>query len=645
MRGIIVRRQGLHRTNGSAGVAFLTVLVVLTACMTLVPACRASAATTYTWVQGYDAGGETVPGADHVSWGNPANWSPQGVPGAGDTVVLANAPAYHGNVQSSTVLTVPSGTTSAGLVMSAGRAGSVHLAGAPLTITGRFTWTGGELDIPVTLGVSATGAIGAGALKILRHRLSVRGSLLLDDLGADPDRGLDLYPDYGGEDDGITIAPGGTLSAVGTNLLSGTGCCTDPARIRSDGTIHIQSGTTTLRAVELDLHGAARVDKGALLHHTVGFARLGAGVRYSGGGTLDFTETAAVSSHPDRDPVPGGILMGGVGQLTDQTRIHLGVAAKLTGVGGFAGAGVVDVSAAANTGQQSAHVYADLTIGAATRLRLGGAVPSSLETWSPTLPGYRGVLRIGGAADLAAGTSFVTQGGTVTQVAQGGTLRLESGSTWGGGDCCLNPARLDVGAGGTLTIGSGVQPRLVRVDLRTAGEIVLPVGRQLLTEGYPVRLGGTLRLSGRMKPSQRRTVVTAQKVTGRFACVRPTGQVAIYTATAMKVSGVLGRYVGCGVAAAGKKLAVKRVRKHRTATVKVTRGISKKAGKVLLAVTVTKVGRAARIKVGGAPAFRAARGRSTTRYVVAKRKKHKLVTVRNGGTKAVKIKIVLLGAA
>src|SRR5690606_29088627 len=141
----------------------------------------------------------------------------------------------------------------------------------------------------------------------------------------------------------------------------------------------------------------------------------------------------------------------------------------LTGVGGFDGPGTLDLSAAAGSGSQGAAIHGDLTTGAETRLLLGGEVPSRLEPWKADLPGYQGVLRVEGEAELAAGSTFVTQARTRTVIAHGGSLRLEPGSTWGNGDCCLAPARLT--NDGTLTVasGAGVDPKIVRVDLRTTG--------------------------------------------------------------------------------------------------------------------------------------------------------------------------------
>ncbi|WP_110206940.1 hypothetical protein [Nocardioides daejeonensis] len=618
-------------------------LTVSAASATIVPTSSATAATTYIWNQGWDDAGNSIPGSDHRSWDNAKNWSPQGVPGPGDSVVLEQAP-----FQGATTLTVPEGMVLDSFVVRGSTTGNVYLQGAPLRVTGSFDWTGGQIGIPIE--VAGTGRLAAGQVKSLAYlagrvgMLKVTGSLLLDDIGTADDQRLTTTPDAQGDEDGIYVAPGGELRTEGTNLVAGTNCCVDPARVVIDGTLHVGTGTTTVRAAELGLHGTTRIVPDATLVSTVGPVRLGDGARYIGGGTLDFTATAAVVTNPAQERVPGGILMEGMGELADGTRIHLGPAAKLTGVGGFDGPGTLDVSAPAGSGSQGAVIHADLTTGAATRLRLGGGVPSRLEAWKADLPGYQGVLRVEGEAELAAGSAFVTQARTRTVIARGGSLRLEPRTTWGNGDCCLAPARLT--NDGTLTVaaGAGADPKVVRVDLRTTGVLSVAAGRQLRTEDQPVRLGGTLQVSGGGAPDKERAVVTGQKIIGSFACVRPSGQVATYTATRVSVTGVIGSLTGCPPRGKPVSLGTKKVAKKSSARFTATKGVSTKATKVLVAVTVVKAKGVVKIAVDGAPAFTVGKG-TTTRYVVAKRVKKKFVVVGNGGKKPITVKVTMLGAA
>lgn len=601
------------------------VVTVVAALAAVLPVQGASAETSYTWT-----------GSLSNKWDVAQNWSPQQVPGPDDVVRISSSIG-------TTTVEVP-GEVVVGDLSITETTYNLYLKGAGrLTTTGSFEWTGGDLALPIV--VAGSGRIGAGELKALtigsapasHGSLTVSGTLLLDDIGSDPSRGIDLYPDYDGDNDGIRIESGGTLRAGGVNTISGTGCCTDPAKVVNDGTIDVTGGRTTFRAVELTLRGTTRVAVGGTLATNTGSVRLGRAARYTGGGTVDLTETAAIDAHPNTAAVPGGVLMEGTGQLEESTRLHFGMGAKLTGVGGFSGRGTVELSASANPGHEAAHVYGDLAIGADTTLRLGGTEPSRLEVRDPGLAGYHGILRIAGTAQLAG--SFVTQAGTATVVT--GRLRLTPGSTWGEGDCCLQPATLTNSGTLEVTSGRGSAARITRVDLRNRGTLALAAGKRLVTVGRPVRLGGTLRTADR--PGPQRTVLTGQQIIGTFDCVQPAGQAVGYSATTVRTTGVLGKVSGCAGAAGGRRLIAKRVGRHKTLRIKATHGLAKKVKKVLIAVTVSKVRRSTRIKVGGAPAVKAAKGRTTTRYLVAKRKNGKFLTVRNAGRKPVRIIVTLLG--
>ncbi|HEX7738574.1 MAG TPA: hypothetical protein VF426_02870 [Marmoricola sp.] len=632
--------RSIRTAAGAAVGAVIAALVVV------LPAPLAHAATTYTWTQGYDGAGDPVPGADHVSWSDPDNWSPSGVPGAGDSVLLTSAHGYDGTHRTTT-LTVPAHTSLTDLTISEVPDATVYLQGEPLTVTGSFDWTGGRIHTPVT--IAGSGRVGPGTATYLGTSdavrygmLDVTGTLLLDGIGAGDGARLTVAPDPGGDLDGIRVAKGAVLRARGTNLVAGTGCCVDPANIVVGGRLDV-TGRTTFHDVELDLRGTTKVARGATLASTGGPARLGANARYAGGGTVDFTDTASIAAHPDKEPVPGGNLMRGTGLLSDQTRIHFGTGAILSGVGGFAGRGIVDVSSPANGANRSAAIVGDLTIGAGTSLRLGGKVPSRTSVFNETLRGYHPVLRIKGAAILGRGSRFTTGAGTLTTVMKGGRLDLAPGSVWGEGACCVAPARLTVAGGGTLALigGSGAMARVTRTDLRLQGTLSLAAGKRLVAQGHPARVGGTLKVIGRTAPGKNRSVLTAPKITGTFGCVQPSGQVAVSGPRAVTITGIQGKTAAC-VSATGKKLATKTLKPHKTVKITVVNGVAKAAKKVVLAVTVTKVRKAARIKVGGASAFRAPKGKVTTRYLVATRAKKKFVTVKNIGKSAVKVKVVLL---
>lgn len=446
----------------------------------LLPVAPASAATVYTWVAGWTSTGDPVPGADHKYWENPLNWQPQGIPGPADSVILTNAPATFG-VQSATELTVPaSGASVAALTIEEPGAGTVRLFGtSALTVTGTFAWTGGEVYAPLVISAGGTGRIGAGPLKPLHAKMTVNGQLTLDNIGTSVDTDLQLYPDYAGDNDGITVSRGGRLTAKGANLVNGTGCCTDPARIVNRGTFAVSSGRTTLTALQFEQYGTLAVARTARLTHTTGTARLGAGAKYTGGGTVEFKDTASIVASPKGAAVPGGILLRGTGSMASGTRLLFGAGAKVTGVGGFTGKGLIDFSATRNTGGQAATLYGDLSIGATTALRFGGAHPARMSVFNPKLAGYHGVLRIRGNATLVARATFVPAAGTTTTVVKGGQLTLQPGSTFGGGDCCIQQARLTIAQGATLRVPQGKQAAatLLRVKLVLKGTMKPAAGK------------------------------------------------------------------------------------------------------------------------------------------------------------------------
>src|SRR5690349_19192776 len=90
-------------------------------------------ATTYTF---------TELGNDHVQWNNPQNWSPNGIPGAGDDVIIKQNPGGPSHV------VLPGAVTVRSIDLEAG--GS--LSDGSITATGGLTWLGGAiltaLDLP-----------------------------------------------------------------------------------------------------------------------------------------------------------------------------------------------------------------------------------------------------------------------------------------------------------------------------------------------------------------------------------------------------------------------------------------------------------------------------------------------------------------
>jgi hypothetical protein len=110
---------------------------------------------TYTWVGGAAAG--------PTSWDLPENWSPPGIPGLGDAVVLASG-------------SLNIGTATRRVAALTVQGGDLH--GGNLLVSGSFTWSAGLLNGPGTLTIEpgAVAAFVGPGNKILARRLENGGN-------------------------------------------------------------------------------------------------------------------------------------------------------------------------------------------------------------------------------------------------------------------------------------------------------------------------------------------------------------------------------------------------------------------------------------------------------------------------------------
>lgn len=147
--------RGMNRGRARRGAVGLMPWLFALGASLVLSAVAGANSPTYTWVGGAVAGPS--------SWDLPENWSPPGVPGEGDAVVL-------------TAGTLNSGTTTrrvAALTVQGG-----VLQGGHLLVSGSFTWSAGVLHGPGTLTIEAGAAasfVGPGN-KILARRLENAGN-------------------------------------------------------------------------------------------------------------------------------------------------------------------------------------------------------------------------------------------------------------------------------------------------------------------------------------------------------------------------------------------------------------------------------------------------------------------------------------
>src|SRR3954449_6695250 len=100
----------------------------------------AHAATSYTWT-----------GATSFAWSTASNWSPAGVPTTGDSVTVNGASAVRLSVTGVPAVSLQdlSVTTAPG--------DNVFIGGTgPVSVTGAFSWNGGDLDLPLTVAGTGT---------------------------------------------------------------------------------------------------------------------------------------------------------------------------------------------------------------------------------------------------------------------------------------------------------------------------------------------------------------------------------------------------------------------------------------------------------------------------------------------------------
>jgi hypothetical protein len=187
------------------------------------------------------ADNKTWTGSTSTDWFNAANWTPAGVPAAGDNVFISS-----GTVVANAAVSL------AGLSLSGG---NLTLAGT--TSVTNFTWTGGVLQGAGPLSVAAAGtmSIGGSAVKVLRAQsLRSHGTAIWSGTGAVVGDQNGMVVNYGSlEVQGnagfgrytaagtFTFLNNGTLTKTG-----GTGITGFTNTFNNNGTVRLLTGTLSL---------------------------------------------------------------------------------------------------------------------------------------------------------------------------------------------------------------------------------------------------------------------------------------------------------------------------------------------------------------------------------------------------------------
>lgn len=475
------------------GLAGLTVVLAAT---------TAHAATIYTWT-----------GEQTSQWGNPQNWSPQGIPGNGDGVSLAARPAG----SHSTIENVPDVTLSQLTVQGDPNTG-VSFSGTGHVIVGNLQWTGGAINVDLTVSAPPLDptpslispqqtplTFGAGGDQELAFLSDVHMPL---GLGAGQGPWLTLM-----FDSNLRIGSTSTFHLdTGADILSSRCCTGETSTVIVDGRLELAGATgftARLRQLGLDLAGEVEVPSGNTLEVVGGPVRVGGDVAtntvgdasLTGGGTLDIVETDGDAFVPTTPRKPDTTMKfldeGETLTLAGGSVLRLGSFATTSGIGRIAGAGALQLAGATIRG--------DLTVDAGVPVSTVAGSTSRITYWDRTVPGQRGVLTPKGGLKVTGGSPGSTlrvEGHSRLNVPDGSTLHVPAGGKISSGGCCTTLGEIRLAQASRLRIGDGLgDPALVKwVDLGGSGE-VLHAGRSEWDVPYTsfvsgARINGTGQVTG-----------------------------------------------------------------------------------------------------------------------------------------------------
>lgn len=410
--------------------------------------------TTYTW-----SGSDTT-------WSTASAWSPSGIPGATDTVVI-----------SAGIINTDSDVSVGGILQS----GGIFRGSNALTVTGRYNWTGGRLEGSGSLSVSsgATFTIGDLAQKIIDGwTLNNNTNATWSDDGDIRIEGGGSFSNASGATFTIQNAAafdistgGGSVVNNGTFTKTATGQTVVELPFTNNGTFNVNSGS--LQMTGGTSHNGATYNTGVSTtvefrdnNHTL------TDVALEGSGAVNFT-TGAIGT------------VGGTNGLTSAAGVSVamnGSDTKLDGTGPITVNGNLDWNREEIAGSGNLTINGTMTISGGSSRTLSGRtlVNNGTVTWTGG-----GNLRLTGNANInnVAGSTFEVQsdavldfldpnGGTFTNA---GTFTRSAGS----GNFIFDVA---FDNSGTLNLNSG-NIRLTRGGTNSGGTYSIQSGRMLEFDG------------------------------------------------------------------------------------------------------------------------------------------------------------------
>ena len=377
-------------------------------------------------------------------WSNPANWSGNILPAAGEDVLFPS-----GALQETSVNDL--GLTFGSVAVS----GNYSFSGGALA-TSTLDVSQGSLELACSATVSGTITIAAGASVTLDagNTLDIQGTLNVAATGNLTLAGIGMLDSSGSLNNmgTVTVVAGGTLSDQGAVTVASGGMLTDQGTIAVafGAMVTVASGgSLTEQGTDTIASGGTLTDQGTVTVAT--------------GGTLTDQGTVTIASG---------------GTLTDQNSITVATGGTLTDQGTLtiASDGTLDDSGTFT-------VVGALQVTGSLELASGGVLD---DQGSVTVAPTTGDLLDEGMVTVESGASLDDQGTVVVanEFMVAGTVTVESG------------ALLSVGAAGTLGISSTVTVASGGT-LADQGTVTVPSGGTLTDQGtVTVASGGTLTVDG-----------------------------------------------------------------------------------------------------------------------------------------------------
>ncbi|HET7017644.1 MAG TPA: hypothetical protein VFI65_27220 [Streptosporangiaceae bacterium] len=392
------------------------------------------------------------------------------------------------------------------------------------TGSGHFAWTGGAIEGNLDVAKTVSTAISGKGLKNLTS--VTRKPVLLSLHGKTTFKGPGLISV------GIAkIVNSGTLTEFPGALVQGLACCVSPSQIVNTGTLVVpgaKKGIAGIGLLDLKDQGSISVGKGSTLHVTVGPVEFKAGVGVSGGGTLEFDASSAVT-------------LAKKVSIGSGTTVQLTGESTLNGTGSFIGSGHLLWTGGS--------IQANLDVGKSITTTISGPLTKFLQTLTskPVLVTLHGKTTMTGSGPLEMGSAAT--------LANLGAMTLHSGTAILGLACCVAPDHF--ANGGTLVIAASPgNTGITNMTFANTGEVKLVNGTftvsgtgyhqaksgvlamtatgtmagknygQLIVEG-PAALAGTIRVTsgGSFKPKAGQTLAVLQYETRTGKFTASTGSV------------------------------------------------------------------------------------------------------------------------